>query len=116
MAFSALAIRLSIAPGRREFRQKIDEENPEILGLEWELLEIQSRLGTPTERPNDLERAREVAHKLANLMCVALLLQGVAAGQNRADDCSMAPFYPALSEAACYGDRSWRDPITVACG
>ena len=61
MAFSALAIRLSIAPGRREFRQKIDEENPEILGLEWELLEIQSRLGYPdraAERPRTSEGGR----------------------------------------------------------
>jgi hypothetical protein len=86
------------------------------MDLERELLEIQSRLGTPTERPNDLERARTVAHDIANMMFVALLSDGVAAGQNRAGDCSRAPFSPALSEDACFGNRGLRDPMTVACG
>ena len=115
-AVGTLAIRSSIAPHRWDSRQGIDGENSAALDLERELLEIERRLGTPAERPNDLERARAVAHKLANLICVALLLQGIASSQSQADDCSRARFSPALSETACSGDRGWQDPVAVACG
>ena len=32
------------------------------------LLEIQGRLGTPTEEPDDLEKARAIAHRLSNAL------------------------------------------------
>jgi hypothetical protein len=43
--------------------------------IEREIVEIQLRLGTPQERPDDLERTKLSAHQLANMMCTALLLR-----------------------------------------
>jgi hypothetical protein len=74
----ALAIRAfgpcsSFSPRRRAFILGVGGRHPDAPTLEREVIEIQGRLGTPAERRNDLARARAVAHKLANLTCVALL-------------------------------------------
>jgi len=45
--------------------------------LEQEIAEIQVRLGTPDERPGDLDRANAVAHRLTNIMCIAMLMGDV---------------------------------------
>jgi len=42
--------------------------------IEREIAEIQRRLGTPCERPDDMDRAKTAAHQLANMLCTALLL------------------------------------------
>lgn len=36
---------------------------------------IEARLGTPGEQPNDIEAAREIAHRLVSIACVELLAQ-----------------------------------------
>lgn len=41
--------------------------------LKQELMEIQFRLGTPSEREGDLDRAEMAAHRLASLLCATLL-------------------------------------------
>jgi hypothetical protein len=80
LAIRALGTRSPFAPRRREFIQAIGKKHPDAPALEREVTEIQSRLGTPTERPEDLERARAAAHRLANLICTELLTQDLAAG------------------------------------
>jgi hypothetical protein len=45
--------------------------------LERELKDIQRRLGTPAERPGDLDRANAVGHQLTNLMCLTVLMEGL---------------------------------------
>ena len=49
--------------------------------IEREIIEIQRRLGTPEERLGDMERAKNAAHQLANMMCTALLLRGAGADE-----------------------------------
>ena len=51
--------------------------DPEAPRLEEEVRHIQSRLGTPEELPGDLDRAKVVAHRLSDLMCLAVLAQGL---------------------------------------
>ena len=51
---------------------------PGVPALQSELTDLQNRLGTASERPGDLTRVREVAHKLNNLLCVALLRDQLA--------------------------------------
>jgi hypothetical protein len=41
------------------------------------LKEIQRRLGTPDERPGDMLRAAVIGHELTNMMCLAVLMQGL---------------------------------------
>jgi hypothetical protein len=73
----------------------IGEKRPDVSALEEEVNEIQHRLGTPAERPNDLEQAKTLAHRLANLVCAALLQQDLNSDRNPANHCSQAPFSPA---------------------
>ena len=71
----------------------------------WSMLqEIQGRLGTPTEEPDDLEKARAIAHRLSNILTairlkteLALLhqlqggpglMQGSGTGAQMLSDCS----------------------------
>lgn len=51
---------------------------PGVWSLQHELAELQRRLGTALEQPDDLRRVREVAHKLNNLLCVAMLRDQLA--------------------------------------
>jgi hypothetical protein len=65
-------------PARRQSLQEmVHRANSDAPMLEQELKEIQRRLGTPDERPGDLERASAVGHQLTNLMCLAVLMQGM---------------------------------------
>jgi hypothetical protein len=48
-------------PGRLEFLRDIELK----IG---DLKAVQSRLGTSAEKPEDLERARELAHRINNLL------------------------------------------------
>jgi hypothetical protein len=75
--------------------QTIREKRADISALEEEVSEIQRRLGTSGERPNDIERAKMLAHRLANLVCAALLKQDLSAQSDLAGSCSRAPFSPA---------------------
>ena len=63
--------------GLRDVVRRIYAEAP---GLEQELKEIQRRLGTPDERPDDMERAAVIGHELTNMMCLAVLVQGLNRG------------------------------------
>jgi hypothetical protein len=110
-----LEIREFIAARHRESEEEIAEEWFNALDLERELLEIQVRLGTPTERQDDFDRARAFAHKLANLMCVVLLEQCSANDQNETGACRCAPISLNSPDAACFGNRRWRNPIAVVC-
>jgi hypothetical protein len=51
---------------------------PGVSSLQHELVELQRRLGTAREQPDDLRRVREAAHKLNNLLCVAMLRDQLA--------------------------------------
>lgn len=51
--------------------------DPEAPHLESEVRAIQARLGTADERSGDMERAKVVAHRLSDLMCLAVLAQGL---------------------------------------
>ena len=53
--------------------------------LEQEMTRIQYRLGTAAEQPEDLERAKKVGHRLSNLLCLAVLLQGLKERQGSAE-------------------------------
>jgi hypothetical protein len=65
-------------PMRRQVLMGIVQRfDPEAPLLVEEVRQIQLRLGTPDERPEDLERAKVVAHRLSTLMCLAVLAQGV---------------------------------------
>ena len=60
--------------GLREIIRSIYSDAPV---LEQELKEIQRRLGTPDERPGDMLRAAVIGHELTNMMCLAVLMQGL---------------------------------------
>ena len=65
-------------PMRRQVLMGIVQRfDPEAPTLVEEVRQIQLRLGTPDERPEDLERAKVVAHRLSTLMCLAVLAQGM---------------------------------------
>jgi hypothetical protein len=71
-------------PMRRQMLMGIVRDlDPEAPRLETEVRAIQARLGTPNERPGDIERAKVVAHRLSALMCLAVLAQGVKDGQGK---------------------------------
>jgi hypothetical protein len=65
-----------ITPQRRGLMEAVSRQFSQAPLIELELAEIQRRLGTPQERPDDLERAKSAAHQLANMVCAALLLRG----------------------------------------
>ena len=64
-----------ITPERQALMEVVSRQFSNAPVLEREITEIQHRLGTPEERPDDLERARVNAHTLANMMCSVLLLR-----------------------------------------
>ena len=50
--------------------------DPEVPHFESEIRAIAARLGTANEQPGDMERVRVIAHRLGDLMCLAVLAQG----------------------------------------
>jgi hypothetical protein len=95
LAIRALGTRSPFSTRRRAFMETLSVQRPDMVALEEEVQEIQHRLGTPAENPNDLERAKMLAHKLANLMCAAILKRDLASENDSAVHCSRAPFSPA---------------------
>lgn len=69
---------------RQTFRELARRLHADAPVLERELREIQARLGTPDERPTDIEQATSIGHQLTNLMCLAVMAKGLAAGGLRA--------------------------------
>jgi hypothetical protein len=53
--------------------------------LEQEIARIQKRLGTADEEPGDLDRAKVAGHRLSNLMCLAVLMQGLKERQQASE-------------------------------
>lgn len=64
-----------VTPQRRELMEAVVRQFSRAPMLQDEIADIQRRLGTPQEQPEDLERANRAAHQLANMMCTALLLK-----------------------------------------
>ena len=62
---------------RQSLHEIVRRANADAPVLEKELREIQRRLGTRDEQPGDIDRASAVGHQLTNLMCLALLMQGM---------------------------------------
>ncbi len=68
-----------VVPRRRALMASVAGIYPGAPALEREITEIQGRLGTSNERPDDMERARVAAHRLSNMICAGLLLCDVRA-------------------------------------
>ena len=68
---------------RQTFREIVRRLHSDAPVLERELQEIQARLGTPFERPTDVEDATSIGHRLTNLMCLAVMAKGLATGIKR---------------------------------
>jgi hypothetical protein len=66
-----------VTPERQSLMELVNRQFSHAPTLQQEIRDIQHRLGTPDERPEDLERAKIAAHKLANMMCSVLLLRHV---------------------------------------
>jgi hypothetical protein len=64
-----------VTPQRRALMDAVNRQFSHAPVIEREISEIQRRLGTPDERPDDMDRAKEAAHQLANMLCTALLLR-----------------------------------------
>ncbi len=64
-----------IVPQRRALMETVGRQFTDAPSIEHEIAEIQRRLGTPDERAGDMERAKQAAHQLANMMCTALLMR-----------------------------------------
>jgi hypothetical protein len=67
----------NLRQGLREVVRRIYSDAPV---LEGELKQIQRRLGTPDERPDDMTRVVVIGHELTNMMCLAILMQGMNKG------------------------------------
>jgi len=66
-----------VVPQRRTLMEAVAGIYPNAAALEREIVEIQGRLGTPDERPGDMDRAKAAAHVLSNMICAALLMGDV---------------------------------------
>jgi hypothetical protein len=64
-----------VTPQRRALMDAVNRQFSHAPVIEREISEIQRRLGTPAERPDDMDRAKAAAHQLANMLCTALLLR-----------------------------------------
>ena len=67
----------NLRQGLREIVRRIYADAP---ALEQELKKIQQRLGTPGEQPDDMTRVVVIGHELTNMMCLAILMQGMNKG------------------------------------
>jgi hypothetical protein len=65
---------------RRSLQEIVDRAHADAPVLERELSEIQGRLGTPAERPGDVDRASVIGHQLTNLTCLTVLMEGLTGG------------------------------------
>jgi hypothetical protein len=63
-----------VTPQRPALMEAVNRHFADAPTIEHEIAELQRRLGTPQEKPGDLERANKAAHQLANMMCTALLI------------------------------------------
>jgi hypothetical protein len=66
----------NLRQGLREIVRRIYSDAP---ALEAELKQIQQRLGTPAEQPDDMVRVVVIGHELSNMMCLAVLMRGMHA-------------------------------------
>jgi hypothetical protein len=64
-----------VTPQRRALMDAVNRQFSHAPVIEREIVEIQRRLGTPNERPDDMDRAKIVTHQLANMLCTTLLLR-----------------------------------------
>jgi hypothetical protein len=64
----------NLRQGLREIVRRIYADAP---ALEQELKIIQKRLGTPDEQADDMTRVVVIGHELTNMMCLAILMQGM---------------------------------------
>ena len=67
----------NLRQGLREIVRRIYADAP---ALEQELKQIQRRLGTPDEQADDMARVVVIGHELTNMMCLAILMQGMNKG------------------------------------
>lgn len=65
----------SLTTAEQSLPGAFDQLASDVPSLENGIAEIQARLGTPAERPDDLDRAAVVAHSIRNLLCIAWLLR-----------------------------------------
>ena len=70
---------------RQSLMESVRRLDDDAVNLEQEMARIQARLGTAAEEPDDVERAKKVGHRLSNLMCLAVLLQGLKERQGSAE-------------------------------
>ena len=70
---------------RQNLMEQVRRLDTAAVLLEQEMTRIQYRLGTAAEQPEDLERAKRVGHRLSNLLCLAVLLQGLKERQGSAE-------------------------------
>lgn len=99
----ALYARESRAPfplRRRNLMEIVRRLDADAALLEQEVARVQARLGTADEQPGDFERVRVTGHRLSNLMCLAVLMQGWKQQQNWIERCSTPSIpLPAGTEA-----------------
>jgi hypothetical protein len=89
---------------RLSLREIVREASSNAKVLEKELKGIQRRLGTPVERTGDVERASVIGHQLTNLMCLAVLMQGIAAKTRECSPRASQPIVlPPDTESAANG-------------
>jgi hypothetical protein len=62
---------------RQNLMEIVRSIDADAVQLEQEITRIQQRLGSPDEQPDDLDRAKVAGHRLSNLMCLAVLMQGL---------------------------------------
>jgi hypothetical protein len=62
---------------RRNLMEIVRSIDADAVLLEQEIARIQQRLGSSDEQPEDLDRAKVAGHRLSNLMCLAVLMQGL---------------------------------------
>jgi hypothetical protein len=62
---------------RRNLMEIVRSIDADAARLEQEIARIQQRLGSPDEQPEDLDRVKIAGHHLSNLMCLAVLMQGL---------------------------------------
>lgn len=62
---------------RRNLMEIVRNIDVDAALLEQEIARIQKRLGTQDEQPGDVDRVRVAGHRLSNLMCLAVLMQGL---------------------------------------
>jgi len=70
---------------RRTLMEWVRRIDADAVFLEQEVARIQTRLGTPAEQQDDVERVKTAGHRLSNLLCLAVLLQGLKERQGSSE-------------------------------